>query len=122
MFPLNTQDLVFYEGWSYLVVSAPGDRVYWFLFCTIPTAYGADIPRYTAEDESALANGHLDDNITETVTFRDLYNTRAIATLVPLQEHVFARWHFRNIVTIGDSAHKVSDDHQAGLQGDGARH
>ncbi|TID05181.1 FAD-dependent monooxygenase atmM [Colletotrichum higginsianum] len=50
---------------------------------------------------------HLNDNITETVTFRDLYVNRHIATLVPLQEHVFLRWHFRRIFTIGDSAHKV---------------
>lgn len=106
-FPYHTQDLVFYKGWSYLVVSAPGDRVYWFLFCAVPTAYGKDIPRYTKEDEAELANQHLNDNITETVTFRDLYDGRHIATLVPLQEHVFTRWHFRRIITIGDSAHKV---------------
>ncbi|KAK6206840.1 FAD binding domain-containing protein [Colletotrichum tabaci] len=106
-FPHHAQDIVFYKGWSYLVVSAPGDRVYWFLFSPVPTANGANIPRYTAEDEASFAGQHLNDNITETVTFRDLYVNRHIATLVPLQEHVFLRWHFRRIFTIGDSAHKV---------------
>ncbi|GKT58903.1 LOW QUALITY PROTEIN: FAD binding domain-containing protein [Colletotrichum tofieldiae] len=96
-FPYHTQDPVFYKGWSCLVVSAPGDRVYWFLL---------DIPRYTKEDEADLANQHLDDTIIETGTFRPLYETRHVATLVPLQEHVFARRHFRKIVTVGDSAHK----------------
>ncbi|GKT85036.1 LOW QUALITY PROTEIN: FAD binding domain-containing protein [Colletotrichum tofieldiae] len=97
-FPYHTQDPVFYKGWSCLVVSAPGDRVYWFLL---------DIPRYTKEDEADLANQHLDDTIIETAIFRPLYETRHAATLVPLQEHVFARRHFRKIVTVGDSAHKV---------------
>ncbi|KZL81996.1 fad binding domain-containing protein [Colletotrichum incanum] len=114
-FPYNAQDLVFYKGWSHLAVSAPGDRVCLVLFCAMSIVYSKDIPRYTKEDEASLATQHLDDSVTETATFRDLYDNRHVATLMPLREHVFARWQFRRIVTIGDSAHKA---HPITAQGD----
>ncbi|WQF79919.1 Putative FAD-binding domain, FAD/NAD(P)-binding domain superfamily [Colletotrichum destructivum] len=108
-FPHHTQDIFFYKSWGYLVGSAPGDRVYWFFFSPAPTANGANIPRYTAEDNANFAGQYLDDNITETATFWGLDANRYIATLVPLQEHVFSLWHFRRIFTIGDSAHKAAN-------------
>jgi hypothetical protein len=87
----------------------PGDRIYWLLFDGLPqTKYGKDIPRDSKDDESALAKQHLGDHITPKTTFGELYNSRSTSTLVPLEEYVFERWHFRRIITIGDSAHKVS--------------
>lgn len=108
-FPVGaTQQVGLFRGHMYLVLSAPGGRVYWFLFHELgETKHGEDIPRFSKEDESLLAAQHRNDNITETVTFGDLYDNRIKSTLVPLEEHVFRRWHFQRILIIGDAATKV---------------
>jgi hypothetical protein len=51
---------------------------------------------------------HFDDYIIDNMTFKDLYDRRIITTLAPLQTYVFEKWHYKRLVTIGDSAHKVS--------------
>ncbi len=95
---------------SFLIVPGPGDRVYWFLFANIgPTRRGKDIPRYTKEDEAAMVEDYRNDPIHENgAVFGDLYDARLVSVLVPLQEHVFPKWYYRRIITIGDAAHKVS--------------
>ncbi|KAI8228353.1 FAD-dependent monooxygenase atmM [Colletotrichum sp. SAR 10_86] len=86
----------------------PKDRVYWFFFHVMDgTYYGKDIPRFSKEDEKALASKYFDDNISDSITFRDIYEGRQVATLVALEEHVFSRWNYRRILLIGDSAHKL---------------
>lgn len=89
------------------MLSAPGDRLYWFLFTDMEKATGSDIPRFTKDDEAVLAEKHHDDQLTRSTTFGDVYRNRLHTALVPLEEHVFKRWHFRRIITIGDAAHKV---------------
>ncbi|KAM5350140.1 hypothetical protein ACJ41O_006645 [Fusarium nematophilum] len=107
------------DGYMYLVIAAPGDRTYWFLFEALPeTKYGKDIPKYTKDDEAELAKGRHDDHITQDVRFGDLYDRKLMSTLVPLEEYVFERWHYQRIVTIGDSAHKI--DPSSGQGGNGA--
>lgn len=70
-------------------------------------ATGSDIPRFTKDDEIILAKKHYNDQLTESTTFKDVYKNRLHTALVPLEEHVFERWHFKRIITIGDAAHKV---------------
>ncbi|KAF9880462.1 FAD binding domain-containing protein [Colletotrichum karsti] len=102
------QHSVFYDGRSYLLVPGPEGRVYWFFFHVMDRDYyGKDIPRFSKEDEAKLAFKHLDDAISDTIKFRDIYEGRRFSTLVALEEHVFSRWHYRRIVLIGDSAHKL---------------
>ncbi|KAJ2988242.1 hypothetical protein NUW58_g4083 [Xylaria curta] len=106
---LPTTDIqisAFYNGCTYVMFSGAGDRLYWFLISKMEKAFGKDIPRFTKEDEAHLAAQHLDDYVTDTVTFGDIYKVRITSTLVALQEHVFARWHFQRIIVIGDAAHK----------------
>lgn len=106
--PAGTQQMVHNMGWSYLIVGAPGNRTYWFLFEGVgETKYGKDIPRYTKEDTETLAMAHLKDLIYDNVTFGDIYKNRIMATLVPLEEYVFEKWHYKRIVCIGDASHKV---------------
>ncbi|KAL3418739.1 FAD binding domain-containing protein [Phlyctema vagabunda] len=113
------QQMVHYKGWTYLVLAAPGDRTYWFLFDGLPeTTYGKNSAKYTKDDEATLAKAHFKDQITETTTFGDIYEKKIMSTLVPLEEHVFKRWHFDRIITIGDSAHKI--DPMSGQGGNGA--
>jgi hypothetical protein len=90
-----------------MVISAPRDRYYWFLFTEVEKVYGKNIAKYTKDDELKLAEEHYKDQLTETVTFEDLYARRTQTTLVSLEDHVFPRWHYRRILTIGDAAHKV---------------
>ncbi|KAF5510818.1 FAD-dependent monooxygenase andE [Colletotrichum siamense] len=103
-----TQQSSFFRGHLYLVISAPGGRVYWFLFHELDgTKHGKDIPKFSKDDELLLATQYRDDHITEDMTFGDLYDNRIKSTLVPLEEHVFRRWHFQRILIIGDAATKV---------------
>ncbi|KAK1460735.1 FAD binding domain-containing protein [Colletotrichum melonis] len=104
----GVQHAAFNDGRSYLLIPAPKDRVYWFFIKMMDrTYYGNDIPRFSKEDEAALASQYLDDSISDTIKFRDVYEERQITTLVALEEHVFSRWNYRRILLIGDSAHKL---------------
>ncbi|OLN94167.1 FAD-dependent urate hydroxylase 5 [Colletotrichum chlorophyti] len=106
--PGTNQESALSRGRCYLAVSGPGERVYWFFFVALrETRYGSSIPRFSKEEETALARCHLSDLITGGMTFGDLYENRIASTLVALEEHVFSRWHFGSIVLVGDSAHKV---------------
>ncbi|XEU97410.1 hypothetical protein FSHL1_002696 [Fusarium sambucinum] len=106
-------------GHSYLVIAAPMDRTYWFLFDGLPdTEYGKGISKYSKVDEEGLVKAHRDDPITEDMTFGELYDRKIMSTLVPLEEYVFDKWHYKRIITIGDSAHKI--DPASGQGGNGA--
>ncbi|KAJ0109367.1 FAD-dependent monooxygenase andE [Diaporthe amygdali] len=97
------------KGYSYLVISGPQDRIYWFLFVNMgKTHYGPEPPSFTKKDEEVLVNEHMNDKILENRTFRDLYSTKISSVLTPLPEYVFKKWHFQRIMTIGDAAHKAS--------------
>ncbi|KAH7144772.1 hypothetical protein DER46DRAFT_651354 [Fusarium sp. MPI-SDFR-AT-0072] len=115
----RSQQMVVGEGHAYLIIAAPRDRTYWFLFDGLPeTKHGKNISKYTKADEEGLVKERRDDHITRDVTFGELYDQKIMSTLVPLEEYVFDRWHYKRIVTIGDSAHKI--DPASGQGGNGA--
>ncbi|KAF5980614.1 hydroxylase [Fusarium bulbicola] len=74
--------------------------------------------RWPRADEEGLVKEHHGDHITRDVTFGELYDRKIMSTLVPLEEYVFDSWHYKRIVTIGDSAHKI--DPASGQGGNGA--
>lgn len=77
------------DGHAYLIIAAPGDRTYWFLFDGLPeTKRGKDISKYTKADEEGLVKEHHGDHITQDVTFGELYDRKIMSTLVPLEEYV----------------------------------
>lgn len=90
-----------------MMLSAPQDRLYWFLFKDMKKATGSDIPKFTKDDEITLAKEHFSDQLAGSTTFGEVYRNRLQTALVPLEEHVFDRWHLKRIITIGDAAHKV---------------
>ncbi|KPM42081.1 hypothetical protein AK830_g4464 [Neonectria ditissima] len=95
------------QYYSYLIITGPGGRVYWFLFAKLDTTlFGKDIPRYSKSDEEELARQHASDPITPTVAFGVLYAARTSSVLTPLHEYVYEKWHFERVMTIGDAAHK----------------
>ncbi|RGP62628.1 FAD binding domain-containing protein [Fusarium sporotrichioides] len=106
--PTSPQQInAFFKNSNYMIISAPGDRYYWFLFTEVDKVYGKDIPAYTKEDERKLAEEHFGDQVTETTTFKDLYEHRLQTALVSIEDHVFPHWYYRRIITIGDAAHKL---------------
>ncbi|KAK2686996.1 hypothetical protein QWA68_013598 [Fusarium oxysporum] len=107
----------FFDGRNYMMLSAPEDRLYWFMFQDMDKTTGSDIPRFTTEDEVNLAKKHFDDQVTACTTFGDVYENRLQTALVSLEEHVFSRWYFRRIITIGDAAHKVHPNTAQGGNG-----
>lgn len=105
---LDGVQYVYNHHFSYLVLTGPGGRVYWFLLIKLPVSlFGNGIPRYSKEDETRVAQEHALDQITTTVQFKQIYEARTSSTLTPLHEYVFQQWHFGRIITIGDAAHKV---------------
>ncbi|CDM31218.1 hypothetical protein DTO013E5_151 [Penicillium roqueforti] len=83
----GTLNSVFNEHFSYLVPSGPGDLTYWFLVRNMgKTYYGADIPRFTKEEEEAVATEHFDDQITPTLQFSALYKSKIASAYSSLPE------------------------------------
>ncbi|KAF5003673.1 hypothetical protein FDECE_9783 [Fusarium decemcellulare] len=106
-FPDDEQSMVVGEGHSFLVMSGPAKRVYWFFFNRLPEAkFGDKIPKYTKEDESKVVGENQNLPITEKVKFGDIYAKRISSTLTPLHEFVFQKWFFDRILLMGDSVHK----------------
>ncbi|EOD44034.1 putative fad binding domain protein [Neofusicoccum parvum UCRNP2] len=106
-FEPRSTNSIFHKNFSYLVISGPQNRVYWFLFVNLgKTHYGPEIPRFNKKQEEELAKEHWNDKVSEDTTFGDLYEARISSVLTALPEYVFEKWHFRRIMTIGDAAHK----------------
>lgn len=72
------------------------------------TFYGLDIPRFSKKDELEMVKKHWNDIITPDVRFSDLYECKRFTFYTPLHEHVYKKWYFDQILTIGDASHKVS--------------
>lgn len=97
------------QNYSYLVITGPGGRIYWFLFIKLARrTYGDDIPKYTKADEQTLAKEHALDPIIPGVTFKDLYEHKISSVLTPLHEYTLSKWHLGRSFLVGDSSHKVS--------------
>ncbi|KAJ5328481.1 hypothetical protein N7452_008871 [Penicillium brevicompactum] len=95
------------EHFSYLIPSGPGNRTYWFLVVNMgKTFYGADIPRFSKEEEEALAREHWDDQLTPGLRFSDLYTSKIASVYTALPEYVYKKWYFQRTMTIGDASHK----------------
>lgn len=68
-----------------------------------------NLPRFTRDDEAALAKEHAGDFLTESLTFGELYATRTSSALTALPEYCLKTWHYDCIITLGDATHKVRD-------------
>ncbi|KAI0147395.1 FAD/NAD(P)-binding domain-containing protein [Xylariaceae sp. FL1272] len=105
--PQSQQGFTSGRGKSFLVVSGPRGRLYWFLFVKYPKPkYGRDIPRYSVEDEAEFVNKHRDLIVCEGLKFGQLYGKRVISGLTPLHEIVFREWFADRVLLVGDAVHK----------------
>jgi hypothetical protein len=76
----------YHDKRSYLYQGGPNDKVYWFFFIKNECkTIGADIPRYTQDDERLVAEKYASDSLAHGLTFGHLYQRRQTAVLVPLE-------------------------------------
>jgi 2-polyprenyl-6-methoxyphenol hydroxylase-like FAD-dependent oxidoreductase len=61
-----------------------------------------------AKETEEVALRYKDLQITEDLTFGDLWATKKRHGLLSIEEGVLSKWHAGRIVLLGDSAHKVS--------------
>lgn len=108
---INPGDLhcVFRNSSSYLVTGGPQGRVYWFRFQKLQEkVHGSAIPRYSEKDLQKALSESADNSILPNLKFSTLIDNKVSAVMTPLVESVYKQWHFDRIITLGDSAHKVS--------------
>lgn len=113
--PLEKGDLK--GGWSHrtydkdrstMVMVKEGGKLFWFLFTKLDKTYaGADMPRYTKEDTGEVAKGFFNLPVTDSIAWKEVWDTRMSCTLTCTEESQNEYWNFGRIVCIGDSVHKV---------------
>ncbi|KLU91722.1 hypothetical protein MAPG_10239 [Magnaporthiopsis poae ATCC 64411] len=95
------------RGHSYLLIGGPEGKVYYFLFVKLPQRITADkSPRYSTEDARALAEEYRHDPIIGDCTFGQVFDDSVSFGMTPVHEHVFEKWHYGRVITLGDAAHK----------------
>lgn len=98
------------KGRSYLMAGGLDGAVYWILQFKNEDdkkTRGKNIPRYTQEDHDRIAAKFAGDHIKGDIIFNDLFKTKVHSAIVPLQEGVLKTCHYRRMVLVGDSWHKV---------------
>ena len=96
------------RGKTIAVMAGLEAKLFWFLFFKqIQSSKSLELPKFTKQDEIALATANEHVMVTETVSFGEIYANKTKSTITPLPHHVFKRWHWGRIMLLGDSVHKV---------------
>lgn len=103
---------VYYRGYSGVVAAGMPGLVFWFLYtksdavtCTPNT------PRFSEEQTLAIIDQYGGYEAGPGYTFRDLWDSRVKAAMLPLEEGVLSTsWHSRGgrVVLVGDAVHKAT--------------
>jgi FAD dependent monooxygenase len=107
---VEDQDQKLY-GKDFVIIAmyARNGITYWFLCNKLDKKYVTpNIPRYSQEEATAVAQKYLDCYVNETVRFKDLWDNRVVFSMHPLEEYLAKRWTWNRFVAIGDAVHKVS--------------
>jgi hypothetical protein len=100
------------EDISFLSTVGKQNEVFWFIFQKMDRKYTVpNIPKFTSQDAEAQAEKLLSRQITDQVTFQDIWDQRDCCMLAPLEEALLSKWTWGRFACIGDSAHKVSTHH-----------
>ncbi|KAL0936749.1 FAD binding domain protein [Colletotrichum truncatum] len=103
--------MTYNNGFLHSVLPGADNRLYWFFFLNLDEpAYGDDAPKFTKDDEARVVKEHIEDPVMPGLRLGDLYSTAEVTVMTCLQEHVFKRWHFQRIITLGDAAHKFNPE------------
>ncbi|KAI6403059.1 hypothetical protein MCOR20_007458 [Pyricularia oryzae] len=107
--PPGSNTYVVGKSHSYLIMGGPNRRVYYFLFAKLKEKLlGDKTPRYSEEDAKALAMKYHDEVVLPDCTFGELVDGQTSMGMTALHEHVFEKWHYGRIITLGDASHKVN--------------
>ncbi|KAL3454927.1 FAD/NAD(P)-binding domain-containing protein [Aspergillus heterothallicus] len=96
---------------SFLTFPGNQGRTFWFLIWKLDRKYiyaDGDMPRFTESDARSTAARYADDIVWDEVTFGDLWDRRIRHNTTILEENVFDTWHYRRMICIGDSIHKMA--------------
>lgn len=55
----------------------------------------------------ALIDNHRHDRLLGKWKLNDLYESSLVSGATTVLMHIYERWHFQRVITIGDSAHSV---------------
>ncbi|KAJ4248457.1 hypothetical protein NW762_012794 [Fusarium torreyae] len=98
---------VFRDRASYLIIGGLNGRTYWFRFQKFPKRlFGSQIPRFTDVETQETIKSALHEDILPGVKFSKLIENQVSGSMTPLVEHVYKKWHFGRVTTVGDSCHK----------------
>ncbi|KKY30964.1 putative monooxygenase fad-binding protein [Diaporthe ampelina] len=102
---------VYYPGFSGVAAAGVPGLVFWFLFVKSDQATKTpNTPRFTEEQMLATIAKYEDHALGPGYTFKDLWNSRVKANMVPLEEGVLqTRWNSGGrVVLLGDAVHKAT--------------
>lgn len=94
--------------WENLYLVSGNGILFWYICTKLPKCYTyPDIPHFFPFDAHAICQRFLGVKITSHVDFRHIWERRTSYRMLPLEEGLHQKWHWKNIICIGDSIHKV---------------
>ncbi|KAL7784140.1 hypothetical protein V8C37DRAFT_420740 [Trichoderma ceciliae] len=102
---------VYYPGFSGVIAAGVPGLAFWFLFIkSDQETKTPDTPRFTEEETEATIAKYGDYAVGPGYTFKDLWENRVRANMLPLEEGVLkSKWNTGGRVTLmGDSVHKAT--------------
>ncbi|KAL5041281.1 hypothetical protein BDW71DRAFT_192104 [Aspergillus fruticulosus] len=91
----------------YLCSGAPNGLTFWFLFFKNKKKLPWDRLCYTKEDKEQYAAEFASDQVRTDLTLGDMYQASTSTVLVPVEEFALKRYHFKRIMLLGDSIHRM---------------
>ncbi|KAL4993921.1 hypothetical protein BDV10DRAFT_12813 [Aspergillus recurvatus] len=91
----------------YLCSGAPNGLTFWFVFFKNKENLPWDQLRYTEQDKEQHAAEFASDQVRTDLTLGDMYRASTSTVLVPVEEFVLKRYHYKRILLLGDSAHRM---------------
>ncbi|KAJ5155046.1 orotidine-5'-phosphate decarboxylase [Penicillium coprophilum] len=101
------------DGWSILSVIGQNGRIFWFLFIKLEKEYVYDgshesLPRFSRADARAHCERLAQEPVWKEVKFGQIWARCEVFQMTPLEEGLLGKWHWKNIICIGDSMHKFA--------------
>ncbi|KAI5855037.1 FAD/NAD(P)-binding domain-containing protein [Durotheca rogersii] len=109
--PDGTVHNVYYYGFSGVVAAGVSGLVFWFLFVKSgKVTTTPNTPRFTEEQTEAVIAKYGHHAVGPGYTFKDLWDSRVKAAMLPLEEGVLKpRWNTGGrVVLMGDAVHKAT--------------
>ncbi|KAL4975551.1 hypothetical protein BDW66DRAFT_167055 [Aspergillus desertorum] len=91
----------------YLCSGAPNGLTFWFVFFKNKKKLPWDRLQYTEEDKEQYATEFASDQVRTDLTLGDMYRASTSTVLVPVEEFVLKRYHYKRILLLGDSIHRM---------------